>query len=168
MRWFPSLLLFTACDDLEGVGNNPATEDDPSSQTDNTTNPPPPTTPAPADTVLVTFDEADPPWFVTFGGLAASIVADPADATNQVAELVKAARAEPWAGTVVATCEFDSVAGLPFTKTETTMSVRVWAPDVGLPIRLKVENRSDPTQYVDTETTTTVAEAWETLVFALL
>ena len=168
MRWFPSLLLFTACDDLEGVGNNPATEGDPSSQTDNpTTNPPPPTTPAPADTVLVTFDEPEPPSFVPFGGLAASIVADPADATNQVAELVKAARAEPWAGTVVSTCEFDSVAGLPFTKTDTTMSVRVWAPDAGLPIRLKVENRSDPTQYVDTETATTVAQAWETLVFDL-
>ena len=45
------------------------------------------------------------------------------------------------------------------------MSVRVYSPAAGLPIRLKVEDRNDNTRSVETEKVTTVANAWETLVF---
>ena len=45
------------------------------------------------------------------------------------------------------------------------MSVRVWSPDAGIQVRLKVEDAADPTKSVETEATTTVANAWETLTF---
>jgi hypothetical protein len=54
---------------------------------------------------------------------------------------------------------------VPFTENATTMSVRVWSPDAGIPVRLKVEDWTDPTHSVETEATTTVAGQWETLVF---
>jgi hypothetical protein len=54
---------------------------------------------------------------------------------------------------------------IPFTATETTMSVRVYSPEAGIPVRLKVENAANGTIAVETEAVTTVASAWETLVF---
>ena len=48
---------------------------------------------------------------------------------------------------------------------EAPVTVRVWAPAAGIPIRLKVEDAADPTKSVETEATTTVANAWETLTF---
>ena len=45
------------------------------------------------------------------------------------------------------------------------MTVRVYSPDAGIPVRLKVEDRTDNTISVETEATTTVANAWETLTF---
>jgi len=45
------------------------------------------------------------------------------------------------------------------------MSVRVYSPAAGLPVRLKVEDRNNNTHSVETEKLTTVANAWETLVF---
>ena len=45
------------------------------------------------------------------------------------------------------------------------MSVRVWSPDAGIQVRLKAEDAADGTKSVETEATTTVAGAWETLVF---
>lgn len=45
------------------------------------------------------------------------------------------------------------------------MSVRVWSPSSGIPIRLKVEDANDPPHTCETETNTTVANAWDTLIF---
>ena len=45
------------------------------------------------------------------------------------------------------------------------MTVRVWSPDAGIQVRLKVEDHLDPTKSVETEATTTVAGDWETLTF---
>jgi hypothetical protein len=45
------------------------------------------------------------------------------------------------------------------------MSVRVYSPDAGIPVRLKIEDKTAPTKSVETEAMTTVANAWETLVF---
>jgi hypothetical protein len=45
------------------------------------------------------------------------------------------------------------------------MSLKVWSPDAGIQVRLKVENHANPTQSVETEATTTVANGWQTLVF---
>ena len=45
------------------------------------------------------------------------------------------------------------------------MSVRVWSPDAGIPVRLKAEDAADGTKSVETEATTTVANAWDMLVF---
>jgi hypothetical protein len=45
------------------------------------------------------------------------------------------------------------------------MTMRVYSPDAGIPVRMKVEDPNDPTKSVETEDMTTVANAWETLEF---
>ena len=125
------------------------------------TPPPPPTW----DTI--TFDSSAVTYTLTgFGGAEDStVVVDPTNAANNVARVVKSATAELWAGTTVSTGPNFSVPRLPFTASSTTMSVRVWSPDAGIPVRLKVEDAADRTKSVETEATTTVANAWETLTF---
>jgi len=76
-----------------------------------------------------------------FGGAEdATVVADPANASNKVAKVVKSATAELWAGTTVSTKANQSVDKIPFTTTETRMTVRVYSPRAGIPVRLKVED----------------------------
>jgi hypothetical protein len=116
-------------------------------------------------TLPVTFDDEEVDYGLTdFGGNQSEIVADPTDASNNVARTIKTVDAETWAGTTLGgTVGFANP--IPFTQSETTMSVRVWSPTADTPIRLKVEDANDPTISVETETNTTVAEEWETLVF---
>ena len=113
----------------------------------------------------ITFDDPAVDYELTdFGGTASTLVADPTDASNTVAETVKGASAEGWAGTTMS--GDDGLASpIPFTASATTMTVRVYSPDAGIPVRLKVEDATDPTRSVETEATTTVADAWETLTF---
>ncbi|MDX1592092.1 MAG: hypothetical protein R3283_09015 [Balneolaceae bacterium] len=113
----------------------------------------------------VTFEDASVDYGLTdFGGTSSQIIADPTDGSNNVAATIKSNTAETFAGTTLGgTIGF--VDPLPFTSTETTMSVRVWSPTAGTPVRLKVEDAGDPTISVETETLTTVASQWETLVF---
>ncbi len=99
---------------------------------------------------------------VDFGGNNSVTAADPANAANNVKKTTKPNGAETWAGTTIG-AGFTSP--LAFSATATQMTVRVYSPAVGLPIRLKVEDRNDNTHSVETEKLTTVANAWETLVF---
>jgi hypothetical protein len=94
---------------------------------------------------------------------ATTLIADPADAANTVASTNKPPGAPVWAGTVLANNGLASA--IPFTPTATAMSVRVFSPDAGIPVRLKVENVANSTISVETEALTTLANAWETLVF---
>lgn len=115
---------------------------------------------------IVTFDETTAPTLTGFGGAEdASVVADPTNAANKVAKVVKSATAESWAGTTVSVCANQAVATLPFSTTNTKMTARVWSPDAGIPVRLKVESAADSTKSVETEATTTVASGWQTLTF---
>lgn len=116
-------------------------------------------------TLPVTFDDGTIDYGLTdFAGTSSQIVADPTDGTNNVVETVRTTSAETFAGTTLGgTVGFENP--LPFTSTETTMSVRVWSPVAGVPVRLKVEDSGDNTISVETETVTTVASDWETLVF---
>jgi beta-glucanase (GH16 family) len=115
----------------------------------------------------ITFDSPEVIYTLTgFGGAEDStVVVDPTDPANNVARVVKSATAELWAGTTVSTGPNFSVPVLPFTASDTTMTVRVWSPDAGIQIRLKVEDAADPTKSVETEATSTVANDWETLTF---
>ncbi|THH36544.1 T9SS type A sorting domain-containing protein [Neolewinella litorea] len=120
----------------------------------------------------VTFeDEAVTYGLVDFGGNVSQVVTDPTDEENHVAETTKTAGAEIWAGTTLTVDAGGSpndpgfANPLPFTADATTVSVRVWSPTAGTPIRLKVENSADVTVTVETEAVTTVAMEWETLVF---
>jgi hypothetical protein len=115
----------------------------------------------------ITFDSSAVTYTLTgFGGAEDStVVVDPTDPGNKVAKVVKSAAAELWAGTTVSTGPNVSVPTLPFTATNTTMTVRVYSPDTGIKVRLKVEDAADPTKSVETEATTTTASAWQTLTF---
>ncbi len=115
-------------------------------------------------TLPVTFDVAALDYELTdFGGVATTLVADPDNAANTVASSNKPPGAELWGGTTVA--EVSGFGALPFSATDTSMTVRVYSPDAGIPVRLKVEDRTNNTISVETEATTTVANAWETLTF---
>ena len=116
----------------------------------------------------VTFDDT----LVEYGLLGfdgsedATIVVDPTDATNMVARVVKSANAGASSGvTITAPAQLGFSSEVPFTVDSTTMSVRVWSPDAGIQVRLKVEDHTNPTRSVETNVVTTVANDWETLVF---
>ena len=113
----------------------------------------------------VTFEDSTVDYTMTdFGGNASQVVTDPTNANNTVAEVEKTAASQTWAGTTIST-PLGFASAIPFTATDTKISVRVWSPTAGTPIRLKVEDASDPNISVETETNTTVASAWETLEF---
>ena len=118
-------------------------------------------------TLPITFDlpAEEVNYTVTdFGGNVSVLGADPVDGTNVAVATQKSGSAELWAGTTMST-----PAGLgeaiPITATDTRMSVRVYSPDANIPVRLKIEDKDDNTHSVETETLTTVANEWETLVF---
>lgn len=123
--------------------------------------------PPPSAWSTITFDSGAVTYTLTgFGGAEDStVVVDPLGGTNKVAKVVKSATAEVFAGTYVSTGANFSVPTLPFNATATKMTVRVYSPDVGIQVRLKVEDAADPTKSVETEATTTMANAWETLIF---
>jgi Bacterial Ig-like domain len=114
----------------------------------------------------ISFDESTAPVLTGFGGAEdSSVVVDPAGGTNKVARVVKGATAELWAGTTISNLAGQTIAPIAFSASYTTVSVKVWSPDAGIPVRLKVENAADSTKSVETETSTTVANAWQTLTF---
>jgi Ca2+-binding RTX toxin-like protein len=124
-------------------------------------------------TSFVTFEEATAA-VNDFGGLPEStIVADPAGGSNQVVRVVKAPGALLWAGTTMATSAttnpadplYLSVGTMPFTSEDTVMTLRVWAPAAGIPVRLKVEDAANPGRSIETEALTTLANGWQTLSF---
>ncbi len=119
----------------------------------------------PAVELPVTFEDVTLNYGLTdFGGNASEITVDPTNPTNHVAKSIKTATAELWAGTTVGgTTGFATP--VPFAAGSTKMSVRVWSPTAGTPIRLKVEASNNPTISVETEANTTVASSWEILVF---
>jgi len=112
----------------------------------------------------ITFDSTNVNYdLISFGGNTDTIVTDPAGGTNLVMQATKGGSAQTWAGTTMGGSGLASA--IPFTANANTMSVRVYSPDSGIPVRLKVEDASDPTISVETEVNTTVANAWDTLVF---
>jgi hypothetical protein len=102
-----------------------------------------------------------------FGGNVSTLVTDPYDPTNMVMQAVKTDQAATWAGTTIGT-PAGFATDIPLTLTDSKMTVRVWAPEAGTPIRLKVEDSNDPTHTCETETNTTVSGEWEVLEFDFL
>lgn len=110
-------------------------------------------------------DSSNVDYTVTdFGGNASAVVADPTDPSNMVLESNKTGTAELWAGTTLGTPAGLATA-IPFAQGSTVVSVDVWSPDAGTPIRLKAEDATDPSISVETEVQTTTSGAWETLQF---
>ncbi|MGB0457021.1 MAG: lamin tail domain-containing protein [Chitinophagales bacterium] len=117
----------------------------------------------------VTFDDPTVNYgFIDFGGNSSDIVADPTDPTNFCMETEKTPGANWWAGTTLAVLGPPDVPfanPIPFTATDTRMSVRVWAHASGIPVMLKAENNADGAIFVEAQATTVVANAWDTLIF---
>jgi len=114
----------------------------------------------------VTFDVAGVNYAVTdFGNNVTVDAADPTLATNKVKRTTKPSGAETWAGTTMGTGGIGFPTKIPFTASATQMSVRVYSPAAGIHIRLKVEDHTNNTKSVETESITSTANAWETLIF---
>jgi hypothetical protein len=116
----------------------------------------------------VTFNDPTVEYgLIGFGGADNStVVTDPTDPNNKVARVVKSATAELWAGTTVtAAAALGFKNKIPFSTGNTKMNVRVWSPDAGIKVRLKVEDHTDPNKSVETEATTTLANGWQDLTF---
>ena len=94
-----------------------------------------------------------------FGNNVSTLVTDPTDATNTVVSIVKGN--ETWAGTTITR----GTVIYPLTATETIITARVWSPEAGITVRLKLEESGDNTHTVETDAVTTKAQEWETLTF---
>ena len=115
--------------------------------------------------IPVTFDDNSINYTTTdFGGNVSQMVVDPMNVNNKVIEVVKTTSAATWAGTTIGT-PAGFTTNIPLTLNSSIMTVRVWSPDPGTPIRLKVEDSNDPTHTCETETNTTIGGGWETITF---
>lgn len=112
----------------------------------------------------VTFDSTTVNYVLSdFGGNASVIGNDPTDTTNKVAISTKSNVAELWAGTTYGAQGFPTA--IPFAQNATKMSLRVYSPDSGIAVRLKIEDATDGGKSCETEVRTTKANSWETLEF---
>jgi len=98
-----------------------------------------------------------------FGGNMSSLVTDPFASNNMVIEIIKTNQAATWAGTTIGTPS-GFATNIPFSLTNSVMTVKVWSPQAGIPIRLKVEDSNDNTHTCETETNTTIS-GWQVLEF---
>jgi len=115
----------------------------------------------------VDFEDSDVNYTMSdFGGNSSTLTTDPEDNTNTVIQAIKTDQAATWAGTTIGT-PAGFATNLPLTLSSSKMNVRVWSPESGTPIRLKVEDSKDPTHTCETETNTTVI-GWEIIEFDFL
>jgi len=113
----------------------------------------------------VTFEANDVNYTMTdFGGNSSTVIIDPTDDSNRVIQSIKTDAAATWAGTTIGT-NGGFATDIPLTLENSIMSVRVWSPEAGTPIRLKVEDSNDPTHTCETEIKTTLSEEWEVMRF---
>lgn len=101
---------------------------------------------------------------IDFGGNLSSLVTDPEDASNKVVRVVKKEDATTWAGTIIGTSKGFKT-NIPLTIADAKMTIRVWSPNAGTIIRLKVEDSNDPTHSCEAENRTTLSRNWEVLEF---
>ena len=86
---------------------------------------------------------------------------------NNLAYVAKSSSAATWAGVTISN-ESGLENNIPVTSSNSKMYVHTYvtgSSNTGIPVRLKIENKNDPTQSVETEAYTTVVDAWEILEF---
>ena len=114
----------------------------------------------------VTFDDPNVYYVLTdFGGNGPSTILETVD--GNYARVEKNPGAESWAGVTIG-----SGAGflnqIPISNINTKIYADVYVSgtdQIGIPIRLKIENYNDPTQSVETDSFTTLSGEWETMEF---
>ena len=99
-----------------------------------------------------------------FGGIYSLLEADPANPARLALKVVKTNAAETWAGTTLGTAT-GFATNIPFSANSNQMQIVVYSPGVGATVRMKAEDKADPTKSVETNSITTVANAWEILTF---
>ena len=101
--------------------------------------------------------------FVDFGNVASSVVANPdasgINTSSTVGQTIKPNGAEVWGGTFLQLDDPIDFSSLNH------FQVKVWAPQSGIVVKLKLENATDGAISTEIDVTNTVANAWETLVF---
>ena len=114
----------------------------------------------------ITWDDTTVDYTVSdFGGNFSTVATDTPDGSNNyVLKSIKRSGASPWAGTTLSTTNGLSTK-IPFVNGSTVISARIYAPNYGMVIKLKAEDKDDPTKSVETEAITRVALGWETLHF---
>ena len=114
----------------------------------------------------VTFEDSSVYYVLTdFGGNGPSTILETID--GNYARVEKNSNAESWAGVTVGTAA-GFLNDIPVSETETKMYVHVYVSgtdEVGIPIRLKIEDSNNPTHSVETDSYTTVSGQWETIEF---
>jgi hypothetical protein len=122
---------------------------------------------APAEPILMPIDHENENVVYAwndFGGAATTVIANPdasgVNTSATVAQSVKTAGSETWAGTFIVLDEL-----LDFS-TVTTLAVDVWTPDGGELVNLKVEKDGE-SYAIEINQPTTVASGWETLYYDL-
>ena len=114
----------------------------------------------------VTFEEPNVDYSLSdFNGASSVVGPDPDDATNTVAATTKTVGADFFAGTVIGKDFGGFASPIPFTATDTIMTVMVRSPAAGINVKLKVENAADGNIAAEVDVPTTVANAWEKLSF---
>ncbi|HEX8270839.1 MAG TPA: PKD domain-containing protein [Flavobacterium sp.] len=101
--------------------------------------------------------------FGNFGGANATVVNNPhatgINTSSKVGQLIKNAGSEVWAGTAIT---LDSPIDFSVLK---KVKVKVWSPQAGIVVLLKLENSSNTTINTELPATTTVANGWEELTY---
>lgn len=100
--------------------------------------------------------------FTNFDGGGTTVINNPQSAgintSSKVSRMVKSA-GQPWGGSFISLSS-----PINFSANKIFM-MKVFSPRVGAKVLLKVENSANPTQNFEKEVATTVANAWEDLVF---
>ncbi len=123
------------------------------------------TGPAQIDLPITWDDTANVDYTTTpFGGNTSILALDPTNITNNVLEVVKPGGAPTWAGVTLST-PAGLASDIPFTVIDNKISAKVYSPAVGMTIKLKAEVVGSPALSVETDMTSTVANAWETIIF---
>lgn len=113
----------------------------------------------PIDFESATLDYA----FVNFGNANASVVANPfvnaGNGSAKVGKLTKSAGADTWAGSYL-------TVGNPIDfSVMKKIKMKVYSPQAGIVIKLKVENATDATIFKESDVTLTTANSWQELTF---
>lgn len=101
--------------------------------------------------------------FTDFGNVATSVVDNPdqtgINTSGKVAQSFKPAGAETWGGSFLQLLD-----PIDFSENQ-VFQVKVWAPESGLTVKMKLENATDGNIAQEVDVINTVANGWENLVF---
>jgi hypothetical protein len=112
--------------------------------------------------LLATFEE-ESPAFVSFGGNQTQVISNPdASGINTSGSVVETVRgSELFGGTF-----FDVEEKLELT-TESTITLKVWAPEEGFTFRIKLEDKSNSNIFQEFDLPIPVSQEWTVLTFSL-